>query len=247
MRQRTFLEMQPYMFAYGACISVVSPGATAYQLSKIFNVQKTVPELFKMSFRIFPHQTLLKAAQMDASTPVKDFLNPWAAFFAVGVLQGGVYGQSNIYFSRALELGKSTSYAKLFRGVGYAGGRDTISQGVPFMLAGGFKTHVIDPVVKFPENSPGDQACKYAAVLSTSVCATTMSQGLHNLQIAMQADQALGYASALRSLWNQHGVRFLWRGVEARVGLLALVCVLNEMLLKPAWSPVLDDSNNSVE
>ena len=34
-------------------------------------------------------QTLLKAAQMNLCTPVKEYLNPWAAFAMVGVLSSG--------------------------------------------------------------------------------------------------------------------------------------------------------------
>lgn len=65
-----------------------------------------------------------------------------------------------------------------------------------------------------------------------------MSQGLHNCQITMQADQSLGYASAVRTVFQQHGIRALIRGAEARVGLLLIVNLLNELLLKPAWAPV---------
>jgi hypothetical protein len=49
-----------------------------------------------MSAAIFPHQTALKLLQMNTATPVKEHLNPWAAFAVVGVLQGGVYGQVSL-------------------------------------------------------------------------------------------------------------------------------------------------------
>jgi len=192
-----------------------------------------------MSFAIFPHQTALKSLQMNASTPVKEYLNPWAAFAVVGVLQGGVYGQTNVYFSKALELGKIATMKGIFRGSAFAGLRDTVSQGVPFMYSETFRQTVVDPVWTTPaEDTVAADAKHFVSVISTSVMATYMSQGLHNFQIAMQADQSLSYGQAVRSVFQQHGLKFLIKGAEARVGLLLLVNVLNDWLLKPAWSPV---------
>ena len=60
----------------------------------------------------------------------------------------------------------------------------------------------------------------------------------YNFPIAMQADQSLGYAATVKSVTQQHGFRTFYRGAEARVGLLLIVNILNELLLKPAWAPV---------
>ena len=75
-----------------------------YQLVKL-NPQASISPAqgVKLALRILPHQTALKLAQMNVSTPVKDSLNPWAAFAVVGVLQGAVYGQANIV-RRGLKL-----------------------------------------------------------------------------------------------------------------------------------------------
>ena len=35
--------------------------------------------MVRLAATIFPVQTLLKAIQMNASTPIKEYLNPWAA------------------------------------------------------------------------------------------------------------------------------------------------------------------------
>ena len=75
-------------------------------------------------------------------------------------------------------------------------------------------------------------AKKWGSLILTSIGATVASQGLHNGQLRMQSDQSLTYARALRSLVNQFGPSFLWRGAEARVGLLLVVNVLNELILK---------------
>ena len=238
-RPRTFAERQPFIFAYGGAISVVSPAATAYQLCRLYKIKATSSQLFRMSFAIFPHQTALKAIQMNASTPVKEYLNPWAAFAAIGVLQGGVYGQCNVHFSKALQLGKVASLSGVFRGSGFAGIRDSVSQGVPFMCSDSVRRNVFDKMYETNEEDTQINTIKHwSSVLSTSVVATYMSQGLHNCQIAMQADQSLGYADAVKTVMRQHGLMGMIKGAEARVGLLLIVNVLNELLLKPAWAPV---------
>jgi hypothetical protein len=242
-RPRTFAEKQPYIFAYGAAISLVSPAATAYQLCRLYKVSKPPSQLIRMSMSIFPHQTLLKALQMNCSTPVKEYLNPWAAFCIMGILQGGVYGQANVHFSKVMALGTTAaSITGIFRGSAFAGSRDMLSQGLPFMCSGAVRSSLLDPL--YPTNVDDDTNAfaitvkHWTSLLSTSVVATYLSQGLHNCQIAMQADQSLSYRQVLRKVWTEHGFAVCYKGAEARVGLLLVVNVLNELLLKPAWAPV---------
>jgi hypothetical protein len=128
-RPRTFIELQPYMFTYGGFISTVSPLASLYQLIRLNSqVQITMGRMLYMSGIVFVPQTVLKAIQMNISTPVRKSINPWAAFWVIGVLQGGVYGQANIYFSKTLGLVKKANYANLFRGFLFGGFRDVVSQ-----------------------------------------------------------------------------------------------------------------------
>ena len=54
----------------------------------------------------------------------------------------------------------------------------------------------------------------------------------------MQADQSIGYGQAVRTVFKEHGLMGMIRGAEARVGLLLIVNVLNDLLLKKAWSEV---------
>jgi hypothetical protein len=242
LRPKTFAEKQPYIVGYGAAISCISPLASSYQLSKLYNLKPTTPQLLRMSAQIFPQQVLLKAIQMNASTPVKEHLNPWAAFAVVGVLQGAVYGQANVHFSKALQLGKTASLLGVFRGSGFAAVRDTLSQGVPYMCSDAVRANVLDPVWKDNGDKTSQSIKQWTSVISTSIVATYMSQGLHNCQITMQADQSLGYVQAIKSVLKQHGIKGMIRGAEARVGLLLVVNVLNELLLKPAWAPVPNDA-----
>lgn len=241
MRPKTILEKQPYIVAYGAGISVFSPYASIYQMVRLNpQVSVTNARMMSLSARVFPIQTLLKSIQMNVGTKVKEYLNPWAAFAVVGILQGGVYGQCNIYFSQQLGIAKKASLLGLFRGVAFAAGRDTISQGVPFMCSGWVKRHIVEAV--FPDDETTSDTTKsvkqWASVLSTSVVSTYLSQFFQNCQITMQANQELGYAATLKSVFERNGMSVFYKGAEARVGLLIVVNVLNELLLKPAWAGV---------
>ena len=239
------IAMQPYLCAYSGIISVVSPALTGWQLCRVYS--KSVPPmtLARIGLGILPHQTALKCLQMNTATPVKEYASPWLAFGLVGVLQGAVYGQANITFSRALKLSTATvSLAGMFRGSLFAGARDTISQGVPFMLSGSFQAQIVDPLL-CPTPTDGHAAegdtvgagvRRAVAVICTSIGATFASQGAHNCQIRMQADHALSYSGAVRTLWAEHGPRILYMGGSARIALLLLVNGLNEVLLKKAWA-----------
>jgi hypothetical protein len=239
----TVRERQKVFLSYGFAISTVSPMLTAWQLCKVYGMVPPLRTLAVQGLMILPHQTLLKTAQMNVATPVKEHISPWLAFGAVGVLQGGVYGQCTIHFSRVLQLGKAVSLAGMFRGSLFAGARDTISQGVPFMCSGAVQASVIDPLLARSDAAGAEAdagmatARKVLAVGSTSIFATFASQVFHNAQIKMQADHALSYTQAARALWREHGVRVLYMGGSARVALLLLVNGLNEALLKRAWAP----------
>ena len=133
----------------------------------------------------------------------------------------------------------------MFRGSGFAGLRDTISQGVPFMYASTVQSAVVDPLLK-PQAGAGAGADETSdlghglrravAVIGTSIGATVLSQAPHNCQIRLQADHSLSYGGAVAGLWREHGTRMLYMGASARVALLLLVNGLNEMLLKKAWA-----------
>lgn len=244
LRQRTLQEKQPFLLGYSFGISLFSPAMTAYQLCKVYS--KAVPplQLARLSAAILPHQTALKLLQMNAATPVKDYLNPWAAFAVVGVLQGGVYGQCNVHFARVLALSSTASMRGIFRGVAFAGVRDSLSQGLPFMCSSMTERHVFDPVwgaLGLDGTSPAGAAAKHwASVGSTSIVATVLSQGVHNAQIKMQADQTLTYRRTVSVLWAEHGPAIFYKGASARVGLLLIVNCFNELLLKKAWQGVED-------
>jgi hypothetical protein len=54
----------------------------------------------------------------------------------------------------------------------------------------------------------------------------------------MQSNPTLGYIATIKDLFARNGVAALYRGAEARVGLLIVANTLNELVLKPAWEEV---------
>ena len=90
--------------------------------------------------------------------------------------------------------------------------RDSLSQGIPFVLAEQLRREVLD--VHFPTPPPAaapgggsgsggdaggggaaarDAAKRWGAIGATSLVATVASQGMHNCQLAMQSNQAHTY------------------------------------------------------
>jgi hypothetical protein len=259
-RPKTFVEAQPYILCYGTALATVSPSLTAYQLCRLYKIQKPPGQIVRLAMGIFPHQAVLMSLQLNASTAIKDLVNPWGAFFIVGVLQGGIYGFSNIHFSKAWNLGTAAASAPnmvarvrvLFRGSGFAGVRDTISQGIPFMLSGTVHANIMDvllptePRAEDEPASPIDLFKHWTSLFTTSIAATYMSQGLHNCQTTMQTNTNVGYAGAVTKVWTEHGLAAFYRGAEARVIMLLIINMLNELLLKPAWEPVRETRRTKV-
>ena len=148
----------------------------------------------------------LKFIQIQLATPVKEHLNPWVAFTVVGVLQGAVYGQANVFLANAFGIQSNSSFKfdaslirRWLRGSAWAGGRDCLSQGVPFMMSESVDNVLLEPICKAlsldsTEGSSVASIRKPAAVMIASVCATYLSQGMHNCQITMQANQSMPYA-----------------------------------------------------
>ena len=92
------------------------------------------------------------------------------------------------------------------------------------------------------QRTPLVQSCvHWSAILSTSFVSTYLSQFFQNCQITMQANPSLGYIAAVKDLFARNGFAALYKGAEARVGLLIVANTLNELVLKPAWSDVEDD------
>lgn len=241
MRPRTLFEMQPSIIQYSVGITFFSPLACCYSLCKL-NPQVTVPfsKMASLAARVAPVQVGIRIAQMNITTPVKENLNPWAAFALIGVLQGGVYGQCNVFFAKQLGISKSSSILGMFRGARFAAARDTISQGIPFMCSSLVRKYVFDPILPTDDSSSAHVVAikHWASILSTSITSTYASQGFHNMQTTMQANQSLSATEAVQELWKRNGLSLFYKGAEARVGLLLAINVFNQLVLKPAWEGI---------
>jgi len=240
-RSKTFFERQPYFFAYGIGISLFSPYANIYMISRL-NPQAaaTHARMLSLAAMAFPLHTVLKAAVLNIATKVKDYLNPVASFAALGIIQCGLYGQWNIYFSKQLGLAREAKLSGMFRGVGYAGVRDAIAQGIPFVCSSLVEKHIVEAVFPSDERTTETerQAKRWGALLTTSAVCTFASQLFHNCQITMLAHQSFSYREAMRHVLDRNGVSAFYKGGEARVGVLVVANVFNDLLLKPAWTEV---------
>jgi hypothetical protein len=240
-RPRTFLEKQQFFLAHSVGLTFFSPLACCYHVLKLNpQVQVSFRNLIPMVARIFPSQVGLRMILTNVCTPIKENLNSWAAFGMIGILQGAVYGHANIYFASQFGiLQKSASYANVLRGSRFAAGRDMISQGVPFMLSDTLRKKVFD---RFHSAEDGNKFpeffVRFAPTLCLSIVSTYASQALHTCQTTMQITPNLDYASVWNVVWKANRWAVFYKGAEARVGLLIIINVLNEILLKPAWGTV---------
>ena len=134
------------------------------------------------SLRMIPGQLALRSGQLLIAREIKEHSNPWFGFALMGVLQGVIYGHANNNWLHHLQITSVKGVPNPFRGVLFAASRDTISQGIPFMMG----------------------QYGVASVAASSILATIGSQGLHNCQTMMQMDSQVGYLSSIRNGWQQH-------------------------------------------
>jgi len=235
----TYAKKQILMVGYGVSLSFFSPLANLYQLRALYPCVKArlleSPGLAtRLTAQIYGQQVLLRIMQVNLSSPVKDHLSPWLAFGVMGVLQGGVYGHANIHFARKLSIDRTLTMSMIFRGSWYAFARDMISQGVPFMFSDHVRESVLDKVAPAQDHI-SSTVKQWSSLIGCSIVSTYLSQGFHNCQTAMQTHHDMTTAGAFRSMMTKHGVSFMWKGAEARVGLLLVTNVFNEIFLKPVW------------
>lgn len=241
-----FAKKQILMAGYGLSLSLFSPLANLRMLKAVYpSIKAQLHESPGLAYRlcasIYGQQVLLRIGQVNLSSPVKEHLSPWLAFGVMGVLQGGVYGHANVHFARKLGIDRTLTMGMIFRGSWFAFTRDMISQGIPFMFSETVREKVLDGVVPATD-AVSSNVKHWGALIGTSVVATYMSHGLHNCQTAMQTNHEMTSVGAFRSMVQKHGVSFLWKGAEARVGLLLVTNIFNEIFLKPVWQGHVESS-----
>ena len=206
---------------YGITTGFIGAPTSLYQLLKLTPNVKIKPQYFaRLSLKAFPIHAALKTAQIAISTPIKEEINPWAAFGIIGALQGGIYGQLNIYFGRALNISSGLTYAMSMRGMGYAMMRDTFSQGFPYIF-----TPKLDNII---DNRP-------VSIISTSIFSTIISHPFHVLQVTMQTNPQMNYYTSIENCIRVYGSKMLYKGVEARLTLLLSMNIINDTILRKFW------------
>mmetsp|Transcript_27225 Transcript_27225/g.64268 ORF Transcript_27225/g.64268 Transcript_27225/m.64268 type:complete len:326 (-) Transcript_27225:145-1122(-) len=235
-RPLSFLELQPHLLVYSATVSSISPLVWGYQMAKLNPAVKTnIASILMMSLAVVPIQTMLKMFQLNVGTPITQKLNPWAAFAFMGMVQGGVTGQANVFFSRCFGIG-NPQLLDAFRGYPLAGTKEIIAQGLPFAFSDLMEKKLLDPLLPSKIFSPTFKSA--VALFSTSALGTVISQIGHNMQMTMVSNPALSYSAAAKQLWLSNGAGMFFSGAATRGGLMLLVNVLNECILKRAWQGV---------
>lgn len=212
---------------YSANITLFSPLSNLYQLCTIHS-KPFISNSWRV-IKIYPQQVFLRYLQLHGSMYVKDHISPYLTFGMIGILQGAIYGQASIYLADQLKIVKKVEYKNLFNGMGYAFSRDTISQGIPFLLSDKFKKNIVTPI--FPSLS--DNSSKWLSIGILSIVSTYISHGFHNCQLLMQLHPELNHLSVLKYIKNDRGL--LYRGAESRVALLLITNIFNELYLKEIW------------
>eukprot|EP00287_Rhodomonas_sp_CCMP768_P009630 CAMPEP_0196744476 /NCGR_PEP_ID=MMETSP1091-20130531/57731_1 /TAXON_ID=302021 /ORGANISM="Rhodomonas sp., Strain CCMP768" /LENGTH=330 /DNA_ID=CAMNT_0042091033 /DNA_START=131 /DNA_END=1123 /DNA_ORIENTATION=+ len=238
-RPLSFLELQPHLLWYGLTISSISPVVWGYQMSKLNpQVKTTVANIAMLSLSVIPTQALLKMLQLNLGTPIKRHLNPWCAFACMGAIQGGVTGQASVFFSRAFGIG-NPKLTDALRGYQLSALKDTIAQGLPFAFSDLVQHKLLDRLLPSSSTSSWLSSIKRGiAVVTTSALGTVLSQICQNLHFALVSSPGLSYTAAAKQLWDRNGVGMFFNGAASRLGLVLVVSVLNQAILKQAWQGV---------
>ena len=218
---------------HSTVISLFSPIASLYQTSKLFG------QPFHTNLRhippIFLPQIALRYVQTSLSTDCKDTFNPLIAFGLIGILQGGVYGHSNLYFSDKMNISHNKEMRNYFKGPVFAATRDIISQGLPFYLTpllASYTFHITKQCVS--ENI--NQWNEFLILGGISIISTYLSHPFHCLQIFIQNDPKSTQIDIAEKIIGQYKWTLFYRGITGRLFLLLITNFSNHMFLRHIWN-----------
>lgn len=218
---------------HSTIVSLFSPIASLYQTSKLFG------QPFQSNLRhippIFLPQIFLRYTQTSLSTDCKDIFNPLIAFGFIGILQGGVYGHSNLYFSDKMNISHNMVMRNYFKGPVFAATRDVISQGLPFYLTPLLvpytfsitKQYVSENVNKWDE---------LTILSSLSIISTYLSHPFHCLQTFIQNKPKSTQIDIAKKIIKQYKWTLFYRGITGRLFLLLITNFSNHMFLRRIWN-----------
>ena len=220
---------------HSTLISIFSPIASLYQTCKLFN--KPFYSNLKYIPQIFLPQIALRYIQTSLSTDCKDTFNPLVAFGLIGILQGGVYGHSNLYFSDKMNISHNMDIRNYFKGPFFAAMRDIISQGLPFYI-----TPLLIPYInakinnKYNNNNNNNNNINEFIVLGgLSIGSTYLSHPFHCLQIFIQNEPYNTQIEIAKKIITQYKWSLFYRGITGRLILLLVTNYSNHMFLRYLW------------
>ena len=224
-----FFENKTFGFEKERCIlfhstglTFFSPLSSLYQVTRLYNLGNHILlKNIRYIPNIFPGQVLMRYGQSHIATECKDHLNPLPAFGLIGILQGGVYGHSNLYFSKKLGLIHDIKFQNYFKGPIFASSRDIISQGIPFYL------------MKYISQ---DSPYYYPSLLGFSMGSTILSHPLHCMQLLNQTNPNTNQYQIAKEAITGRRWSLFYRGSESRLVLLFLTNLFNDIFLKNLWS-----------
>jgi hypothetical protein len=220
---------------HSAVISLFSPIASLYQTSKLFN------QPFRSNLRhvpsIFLPQIALRYTQTSLSTDCKDTFNPLIAFGLIGILQGGVYGHSNLYFSDKMNISHSMEMRNYFKGPVFAATRDVISQGLPFYLTPLLAPYTFQKsITKQYINENSNQWDELAILGGLSIISTYLSHPFHCLQTFIQNEPKSTQIDVAKKIIGKYKWTLFYKGITGRLFLLLITNFSNHMFLRRLWN-----------
>lgn len=224
LNSRESLFLQHSMF-----ISIFSPITSLYQTCKLFD--KPFMLNLKLVPRIFLPQIALRYTQTYLSSTCKDVFNPVVAFGIIGILQGGVYGHSNLYFSDKLHISHNIHVRNYFKGPIFAATRDIVSQGIPFYLSPyicGYIHKNIDRKLNTLE--------ELLVLSSLSISTTYLSHPFHCLQTFIQNNPNNTQFNIAYEIINKYKWSLFYKGITGRLVLLLAINVSNHIFLRQLWN-----------
>lgn len=222
------LKNEKYFFYHSSIISCFSPISSLNQITQLY------PQYYKKNIliqnlkqipKIYPQQVALRYCQLHLSTLCKDYCSPIFAFGLIGILQGGIYGHTNLFFSKNMNITNNIKINHYFRGPVFASTRDIISQGIPFTFISNFCDS------SFEDN----KIYYYSCLFGLSITSTFLSHPLHCLQVFCQNNPSKSQFEVAKFMIKKHNFNLFYKGISGRIILIFITNLCNDLFLKKIW------------
>jgi hypothetical protein len=222
------LKNEKYFFYHSSIISCISPISSLNQITQLY------PQYYKKNIllqnlkqipKIYPYQVVLRYSQLHLSTMCKEYCSPILAFGLIGILQGGIYGHSNLFFSKNMKITNNIKLSHYFKGPIFASTRDIISQGIPFTFVSNL----------YELSSRENKIYYYSCLFGLSITSTFLSHPLHCLQVFCQNNPSYPQIKVAQYMIKKHNLNLFYKGISGRIVLLFITNLCNDLFLKEIW------------